>query len=136
MRHPVDLPVFVTISKNNTAIRVPGRVSELSEGGMAVYAGIQMVPGDLMRVEFQTPGHTQVEAVVRNKAGCCFGVEFLDPLAGEGRRPPARPTASGSALSARSQAELGVMLRKKEQEIQRLRNEIDVLQAIARRNRT
>ena len=47
---------------------------------MALYAGIQMVAGDRMKVEFRT-GHTQVEGVVRSKAGCCFGVEFMAPLA-------------------------------------------------------
>ena len=132
-RHPVDLPVSVTIQKGSAIVRVPGRVSEISEGGMALYAGIQMVSGDTMRVEFQTPGHTQVEGVVRSKAGCCFGVEFVAPLSEEQRkasRPKPRPAAGATT---RSQAELIQLLQRKEQEIQRLRNEIVVLHALAKR---
>ena len=131
MRHPVDLPVSVTVTKGSATVRVPGRVSEISEGGMALYAGIQMVAGDRMKVEFQTPGHTQVEGVVRSKAGCCFGVEFMAPLAEENRR--AVRAANPANAVPRSQAELWVLLKRKEQEIQRLRNEIDVLHALARR---
>ena len=100
---------------------------------MALYAGIQMVSGDTMRVEFQTPGHTQVEGVVRSKAGCCFGVAFVAPLSEEQRiasRPKPRPAASATT---RSQAELIQLLQRKEQEIQRLRNEIVVLHALAKR---
>ncbi len=133
MRHPVDLPVSVTVTKGSATVRVPGRVSEISEGGMALYAGIQMVAGDRMKVEFQTPGHTQVEGVVRSKAGCCFGVEFMAPLAEEKRRAPAAPRIAANAVPVEAEAELWVLLKRKEQEIQRLRNEIDVLHALARR---
>jgi hypothetical protein len=135
-RHPVDLPVSVTIQKGNAVVRVPGRVSEISEGGMALYAGIQMVSGDAMRVEFQTPGHTQVEGIVRSKAGCCFGVEFVAPLPEEQQktaRTKSRPANAAGAIP-RSQAELILLLQRKEQEIQRLRNEIVVLHALAKRS--
>jgi PilZ domain len=134
MRHPVDLPVSVTVNKGNSTVRVPGRVSEISEGGMALYAGVQMVAGDRMKVEFETPGHTQMEGIVRSKAGCCFGVEFVAPLAEENQKA-VRPQAATPAAATRSQAELWVLLRRKEQEIQRLRNEIDILHALARRGR-
>ena len=100
---------------------------------MALYAGIQIVAGDKMKVEFQTPGRTQVMGVVRSKAGCCFGVEFTAPLADEQRKTPAAATPAVSA--ARSHSELWVLLRRKEQEIQRLRSEIDILHSLTRRER-
>lgn len=130
-RHPVDLPVSVTLMNGNARIRVPGRVSEISDGGMALYAGVQMRAGDSVKVEFQTPGQTQVEGVVRSKAGCSFGIEFVAPLSGEARKPFNPPPSA----APRSQAEFISLLRRKEQEIQRLRTEIEILQTLAKRGR-
>src|SRR5512138_4031207 len=93
-RHPVDLPVSVTLMNGPNAIRVSGRVSEISDGGMALYAGVQMRAGDTVKVEFLTPGQTQVEGIVRSKAGCSFGIEFVAPLSGEARKPFNPPPAS------------------------------------------
>ncbi|HEX3323254.1 MAG TPA: PilZ domain-containing protein [Terriglobales bacterium] len=132
-RHPVDLPVSVTLMNGPNAIRVSGRVSEISDGGMALYAGVQMRAGDSVKVEFQTPGQTQVEGVVRSKAGCSFGIEFVAPLSGEQRAPLRTQTAKSG--SGRSQAEFISLLRRKEQEIQRLRTEIEILQTLAKRGR-
>ena len=59
---------------------VPGRGTELSEGGMALYAGVNLKPGDLMQVEFLTPYHSQVTGMIRNRSGYYFGLEFLTPI--------------------------------------------------------
>ena len=80
-RQSVNLPVHVALRYDRTALLVPGRGTELSEGGMALYAGIPAGPGDIVEVDFQTPRLTKVRGIIRNRDGYCFGVEFLKPLA-------------------------------------------------------
>jgi hypothetical protein len=123
-RHPVDLPVRVTSSKGSK-ITVPGRGTEMSEGGMALYAGIALDPGDLMEVEFLTPNHARMLGVVRDRNGFCIGLEFVTPLTPEGEKAKVngRRAAKDDAYT---------VLRRKEAEIKRLRNEIAALRWLAR----
>jgi hypothetical protein len=79
-RHPVDLPVRVAVANEFSTVTVSGRGTELSEGGMGLYAGILVKPGDLLEVEFSTPCHFRMMAVVRQRSGYCFGLEFIAPL--------------------------------------------------------
>ena len=59
---------------------VPGRVTELSEGGMVLYAGVLLNPGDLLEVEFGAPLRLRVMTVVRQRDGYCLGLELAAPL--------------------------------------------------------
>jgi hypothetical protein len=68
-RLPVDLPVRVVTSKGFSTTVVLGRGTELSEGGMVLYAGILLNPGDLLEIEFDTPVHSRMTAIVRSKNG-------------------------------------------------------------------
>jgi hypothetical protein len=79
-RLPVDMPVRVVTAKGFSTTVVPGRGIELSEGGMVLYAGILVKPGDLLEVEFDTPSHARTTAIVRYRNGFCFGLEFISPL--------------------------------------------------------
>ncbi len=79
-RLPVDLPVRVVTSKGFSTTVVPGRGTEMSEGGMVLYAGILLNPGDLLELEFDLPFLSRVPAVVRSRNGFCFGLEFIAPL--------------------------------------------------------
>lgn len=79
-RLPVDLPVRVLTSKGSSTTIVPGRGTELSEGGMVLYAGILLNVGDLLELEFDAPESSRVTAVVRSRNGFCFGLEFISPL--------------------------------------------------------
>jgi len=79
-REPVDLNVRVLTSKGFSTTVVPGRGTELSEGGMVLYAGILLNPGDLLEIEFDTPVHSRMPAIVRSRDGYCFGLEFITPL--------------------------------------------------------
>ena len=81
-RQSVDLPVRIGIYNNADPIQIPGRVTELSEGGMSLYAGMALKPGDLLEVEFEMPFPRTVQAVVRNRAGFNFGLEFVETLRG------------------------------------------------------
>ena len=79
-RLPVDMPVRVVTSKGFSTTVVAGRGTEMSEGGMVLYAGILLNPGDLLEVEFDTPVHSRMPAIIRSRNGFCFGLEFITPL--------------------------------------------------------
>jgi PilZ domain len=79
-RLPVDFPVRVVTAKGFSMTIVPGRGTELSEGGMVLYAGVLLKPGDLLEIEFDTACHSRMTAIVRSRNGFCFGLEFLAPL--------------------------------------------------------
>ena len=80
VRQTVDLPVKVGIYRDSETVLVPGLVTEMSEGGMSLYAGMSLKPGDLLEVEFEMPVPRTVQAVVRNKTGFNFGLEFVETL--------------------------------------------------------
>jgi len=77
-RYQANLPVLISAGSNSA---IPGLASEISRSGMALYGGVCLEPGDLMKVEFQTSGKLLVAGVVRSRSGFCFGLEFLNPLA-------------------------------------------------------
>ena len=80
-RSPARLPVLIASEGESSKRAVPGLACEISQGGMALYGGVDLQPGDLMEVEFQTCGKRRVAGVVRNRSGFCFGLEFLDLMA-------------------------------------------------------
>jgi hypothetical protein len=79
-RHQVKLPVRIIAPNETSEITVPGLTTEISQGGMALYGGVPLQPGDVMAVEFQTSNHLRVAALVRDRYGYCFGLEFLGLL--------------------------------------------------------
>jgi hypothetical protein len=79
-RMPIDMPVRVVTSSRFSTTVVAGRGTEMSEGGMVLYAGILLNPGDLLEIEFDAPAPTRMPAVVRSRNGFCFGLEFIAPL--------------------------------------------------------
>lgn len=76
-RFHVHLPVSIAAEAGNSSITVPGLVSELSQGGMELYGGVQRRPGDVLEVEFRTNESLKVASVIRNRSGYCYGLEFL-----------------------------------------------------------
>jgi hypothetical protein len=82
-RHQVKLPVRIITPNDVSEIVVPGLTTEISRGGMALYGGVPLQPGDLMEVEFQTLNRLRVAASVRDRNGYCFGLEFLGLLQNE-----------------------------------------------------
>jgi hypothetical protein len=89
-RHQVKLPVrIITVNDDVSRIAIPGLTTEISRGGMALYGGVSLQPGDLMEVEFQTPGLPRVAGAVRDRNGYCFGLEFATLLPGEEADLPA-----------------------------------------------
>ncbi len=93
---------------------------------MTLYAGVPLKPGDLMDLEFQMPGGTRVAAIVRNRTGFCFGLEFLTPLGAE------KPKPAAAQANPDSGSDLRTVLRRKELEIERLRKEIATLRTFGK----
>src|SRR5579864_4580170 len=83
LRHQVKLPVRIIAANETSEIAVPGLTTEISQGGMALYGGVPLQPGDLMEVEFQTSKRLRVAASVRDRNGYYFGLEFLGLLPSE-----------------------------------------------------
>jgi hypothetical protein len=99
-RYHASLPVLIATQSTNP---VPGLACEISQGGMALYGGVDLHPGDVMEIQFQTAGKLRMAGVVRNRSGFCFGLEFLDLMANtEVLADMVQPEAQGhkSRLSA------------------------------------
>lgn len=79
-RHHLDVPIRVIVhSAEKTSVFV-GRGNELSEGGLALTAGVELKNGDEAEIEFTPPysgGPIRIRGVVRNRAGYRYGMEFV-----------------------------------------------------------
>lgn len=79
-RYKLNVPLRVIVEKSDKVTIVQGRGDELNEGGMAVFAGVEVPVGGQMAVEFTPPysgNPIRVRCVVRDRRGYNFGVEFL-----------------------------------------------------------
>jgi hypothetical protein len=79
-RYRLDIPVRLVVDKVNKTAIVQGRGNELNEGGLTLFAGIELVPDEHIAVEFTPPyagGPIRARCVVRNREHYRYGVEFL-----------------------------------------------------------
>jgi PilZ domain len=79
-RYKVNVPIRVIVSHAMKASIFDGRGTSLSEGGMALFAGAELRPGDQVAVEFTPPFSTppiRVDARICNRTGYHYGVEFV-----------------------------------------------------------
>src|SRR5579883_2945652 len=70
VRHKIDVPIRVIVNRSLKTSVVPGRGNELSEGGMALTAGVELTPP-------YSGMPIRIRGVVRNRKGYRYGVEFL-----------------------------------------------------------
>ena len=80
-RNGIDVPIrLIFWNSLHTAKIVDARGRDMSEGGMAVFAGVELRIGDIIEIEF-TPAYSghplRVKAEVRNRRGYAYGIEFL-----------------------------------------------------------
>lgn len=79
-RHKVDVPIRVIVHGTSKTSLFDGRGNELSEGGMALTAGVELRPGDRVDIEF-TPPYSGLplrqSGIVRNRTGYRYGIEFI-----------------------------------------------------------
>jgi CO/xanthine dehydrogenase FAD-binding subunit len=95
---------------------------------MALYAGADLEPDDLIEIEFPTQNPVRVMAAVRNRSGHRFGLEFLAlPGQAGGPEPLSRIAVSGAVADPPSLKKVLAALDRKLLEIARLQREIDAL---------
>ncbi|HVP44315.1 MAG TPA: PilZ domain-containing protein [Terriglobales bacterium] len=79
-RYKLEVPLRIVAHKGGKTAIVQGRGNELNEGGMAIFAGIELALTEEIAVEFTPPysgDPIRVRAIVRNRKGYSYGVEFL-----------------------------------------------------------
>jgi hypothetical protein len=154
-RHPVQLPVRIITASDVSEIAIPGLTTEISRGGMALYGGVPLQPGDLMQVEFATSDRVRVAASIRDRNGYCFGLEFLGLLPSDSTevaeaRFAERTAQSPATVAMRDATPVRAMggeneilalflerhetyLRQRDMEIKRLRDEIQEIRESRRK---
>ncbi len=136
-RHHVNLPVRIIALNGILTTPVPARGTEISRGGMALYAPVALKPGELMRLQFPTSQPSGVNAVVRNRTGECMGLEFLSQLPPDDQAME-RSMLPKSVLGRSSELRKSVPdscnpqtlyagLRRKQEELTQVQREIEAL---------
>src|SRR3954469_22538848 len=78
-RLAIDLPISVVVAKPDTTKIITARGNDVSENGLAVFAGVELQAGDNVFIEFTPPYSSKpvrVPATVRNRRGYKYGIEF------------------------------------------------------------
>jgi c-di-GMP-binding flagellar brake protein YcgR len=78
-RYKIDIRVRITYSGDGAKQVAFGRGYDVSGGGMAIFTPVNIMMGAHIEVQFSIPGMpepVEVEAVVRNRQGYRYGVEF------------------------------------------------------------
>jgi c-di-GMP-binding flagellar brake protein YcgR len=78
-RYKLDVPVRVITHRSSTSSVINGRGKDISEGGMAVFAGVELSLGERIEIEFTPPYGLpiRVQGLVRNRSEYRYGVEFV-----------------------------------------------------------
>jgi hypothetical protein len=78
-RQKVDVPVRLVLHGYNRTFLVEGCGNDLSDGGMLVFAALQLPVGREVEVEFQLPESPEplrVPATIRDRNRYFYGLEF------------------------------------------------------------
>ena len=79
-RHRTDLPLTVTVLRQDGYVRLQGRCHEIAEAGLGGVISTALVAGEVVSLEFSIPDLPQslvLRAVVRHRAGLVHGFEFI-----------------------------------------------------------
>jgi hypothetical protein len=82
-RFEADVPIRVIVTNASRVLILDGRANALNEGGIAIFAGVELNPGDRVAVEFTPPyaGPIRAEARICDRSGYVYGLEFLTDTA-------------------------------------------------------
>ena len=76
----LNIPVCLVVERPDKVLFVSARFRDISDDGMAIFAGVELAIDSEIQVEFTPPynkGPLRVRAVVRNRRKYVYGLEFL-----------------------------------------------------------
>ena len=79
-RYRLNLPIRLIYTTDGTTKIMSGRGNDMSEGGVLVFAGMELKTGDEVTIEFTPPyasGPVRARGIVRHRRGYNYGIEFL-----------------------------------------------------------
>jgi hypothetical protein len=79
-RYRLNLPIRLIACREDSTRIMEGRANDISEGGMLVFAGLELKPEDKVFIEFTPPyssSPVRTPGIVRHRRGYNYGVEFL-----------------------------------------------------------
>jgi len=79
-RYRLNLPIRVIYTHEGNTKIMSGRGNDMSEGGVLVFAGLELKAGDEVAIEFTPPyadGPVRVNGIVRHRRGYNYGIQFL-----------------------------------------------------------
>jgi hypothetical protein len=79
-RYRLNLPIRIIFTHDGTTKIMAGRGNDMSEGGVLVFAGMELKTGDEVTIEFTPPfasGPVRARGLVRHRRGYNYGIEFL-----------------------------------------------------------
>jgi PilZ domain len=82
-RYRTDLPLIVKVLRQDGYLRIHGRCVELAESGLGAVTTSELVPGEIVTLEFSIPNVPEaliLRAVVRHRMGYFHGFEFVGEL--------------------------------------------------------
>jgi c-di-GMP-binding flagellar brake protein YcgR len=82
-RYDFDVRIRVTMFSEGALRSVYGRGNDLSTGGMAAFVAAELNKGDNIELDLTLPYSSQpmkLKAIVCNRSGYKYGVEFVDIL--------------------------------------------------------
>jgi hypothetical protein len=78
-RYRLNLPIQLIHTHDGTTKIMSGRGNDMSEGGVLVFAGMELKTGDEVLIEFTPPfaaGPVRARGLVRHRRGYNYGIEF------------------------------------------------------------
>ncbi len=78
-RYRLNLPIRLIVTRDEGTRIADGRANDISEGGMLIFAGIELRTDDQVQIEFTPPyssSPVRVAGIVRHRRGYNYGVEF------------------------------------------------------------
>ena len=85
-RYRLNLPIRLIFTHDGTTKYMSGRGNDMSEGGVLVFAGMELKTGDEVSIEFTPPfasGPVRAKGVVRHRRGYNYGIEFVTDTAAD-----------------------------------------------------
>jgi hypothetical protein len=85
-RYRLNLPIRLIVSRDATTRITNGRAADISQGGVLVFAGIELKNGSEVFVEFTEPYSGEAiraRGLVRHRRGYNYGVEFVTETTGD-----------------------------------------------------